>query len=738
MMSHPPPTDLDPGRVPPPTVLDPGREPPAEDDWGPGRLPRAFTGRLNLVRELPGGAEAQLFLVTDEEGRERILKIYRAGHGPDPAAFAALAGLVGVPHLVEVFERGTAAGRAYELMEHLAGGDLLDLLGVPPAGLPPGTVTEIARQAAQALGALHAAGVPHRDLKPGNLLLRSREPLDLAVIDFGISRAIDGTEVRESRHGTLIYMAPEQLIGRMISPTVDWWALGMTLLELSSGRHPYSHLLDAEVVMLQLATRDVDLTGVEDERVRLLLRGLLTKDPADRWGAGQVAAWLRGESPPVIASGVEEPQFEPYDHQGRTVTGRMQLAQLLAAEWESAAAHYFTPTGTAPPWRDLRAWISQVGGDPAELSALVETELPPDVKLLRLVRWLDPTLPAVYRNEVLSLDRLTELARKALGDIPGNVPDLVLQLWNHRLLPDLARAPLGGGLAEADARWRALHADWQAVGARARATRPELAQALDGIELRVLLPNLLALATSPEAAAAALRQAAEEMRAGLPHEVPWFTELAGARAGPLDRLCALLLEAAARTEAADLHAARARRAWLLREEEAHLWYREQDRPLALGWAVAGCCLVAAFWVWLIVVGDLIPIATTAMVDLAWVCAILASALVIAMELALAAGVGGPYHPAYSLIGGVVRLARAVARPIRGAAWRGLVLVGAGFAAVVAATALLPAALPIGTVAGQAIWTAARWRRWAADEEERAGQLAQARREQLEDDEGGRT
>ncbi|WP_187414397.1 protein kinase domain-containing protein [Nonomuraea sp. PA05] len=751
-MSHPPPTELDPGRSAPPTeldlgragtdevpptVIDAGREPLTEDAWGAGRLPTALAGRLKLVRELVGGSEALLFLVTDPEGRERILKIYRAGHGPDPEVSEALARLSGERHLVEVYERGTVAGRAYELMEHLAGGDLRTLLGDPPRGLPPVTVTEIVRQVAGALNALHAVGVPHRDLKPDNLLLRSREPLELAVIDFGISRVTDGTEIRDSRHGTVIYMAPEQLLARRVSPAVDWWALGMTLLELSAGRHPYGHLADAEVMALQ-HVRDIDFTGADDERVRLLLRGLLTKDAPDRWGAEEVAEWLKGGSPPVVAAAMEEPQFEPYDHRGRAVTGRRQLAQLLAGEWDSAAAYYFTSTGVAPPWQRLRGWIARLGGDPDGLFAAMEANLPPDVKLLRLVRWLDPTIPALYRNEVLTLDRVTELARKALGGTPGNVPDLILQLWNHRLLLELARAPLGGGLAEADARWRESHVSWQALTARLRAARPDLGEALAGIAPGRLLPHLLALATSPDASAEALRQTAGELRADLPHDVPWFSELTDARAGPLDRLCALLLEPAARIEAADLHAARVRRAWLLREEATHLWYRNQDRPIALGWAAAGCCLVAVFWVWLIVVSDLIPIATTTMTDLGWLCAIVAIVLVIGVELAFAAGVGGPYHPAYSLIGGTARLARAVARPVRGNGWLGLAVVGGALLAVLAATAFLPPLLPIGTVVVQVIWTVARQRRWVADEEDRADQLARARREQQEDERGGRT
>ncbi|MBO3750644.1 protein kinase [Streptosporangiaceae bacterium NEAU-GS5] len=759
-MSHPPPTDLDPGRqapVPPPTVLDPGRDPgqdgrpppttidpgrevpPAGDDWGHGRLPHALAERFNLVRELEGGAEAQLFLVTDHEGRERVIKLYLVGQRPDPAVSAAMAEMARERHLVEVFERGTAAGRDYEVMEHLAGGSLRTLLlGDPPHGLPAGQIELILRQAASALNALHDLGIPHRDIKPDNLLLRSREPLELAVIDFGISRKTDGTEIRRSRHGTLIYMAPEQLLGQHLSPAVDWWALGMTLLELSVGQHPFHHIDNEAVLRLQYALRDIDFMGVADERTRLLLRGLLTKDPEDRWGRDQVDAWLAGQSPDVHAPAPEETQYEPYDYQGRAVTGRIQLALLLAEEWDGAAPYYFSGTGVNPPWEGLRAWMARLDGDPTELFALADSALPPDVKLLRLVRWLHPAMPAVYRNEVLSLDQLTELARRALGPAPGTAPEVIGQLWDHRLLPGLAGAPLGAGLAEADARWRAAYRSWQEATARISADFPDLAEPLSGIDPRRVLPHLLMLATSHDATDRALRAATDDIRRELPHQVDWFTELTGPRSGTYDRLCALFLEAVARTEAADLHAARRRRAWLLQEEAVHLWYRNEDRPLALGWAAAGCCLVAAFWVWLIVVSDLIPIASTAAVDLGWICAILAIVAVIGVELAFAAGVGGPYHPAYSLIGGVVRLARAVAEPVRTNGYLGIAIVAGGAVAILAATAFLPPALPVGTVVFQVIWTVHRQRRWTADEAEREEQLAQARRERLEPEGGQRT
>jgi hypothetical protein len=739
-----PETELDPGRPAPParTELDPGRTaPPEDDEWGEGRLPRSLASRYRLIRELDGGAEGQLFLVSDRRhGHEWVLKLYNLGLGPDPEVRQVLARLAGEPHLVRFAEPpGVTAGRAYEVMEHLAGGSLDDLLSRSPPPLPAATVHAIVRQVAGALAAMHREGMPHRDIKPGNILLRSQEPLELAIIDFGITRRTDGTVFHPTRSGTPAYMAPEQWSGEL-SFAIDWWALGMTLLKLCTGTQPYESLeARPQLIQKQVATREVDLSEVADPRLLLLLRGLLTRDPEDRWGAEQIGRWLAGESPPVVAPATAEPQYEPYDLHGVAVTGRIQLATLLAEEWDSSVTRFFSGEGSQPAWQPLREWIDDLDGDTDGRERLLEwLEGPgdPDLKLLRLLRWLDPGQPPIFRAENLTLERVAALAEKAVGETPGTAPSTVARLWELRLLPELSTAPGGRGLAETDTRWRELYDSWIALARELGETFPELRGPVDGIPADLVLPYLLWLAAGERRATRALREAARAAEAALPQPVPWHTRLIRADADPLELLAALLLDGAAQADAAELEAARLHRAWLLREESVHDWYRSQERPIALGWAAVGTCAVAAGWTWMIESSSLLPLASPSVITLGWICALLMIMVVLAAELALATAIGGPYHSRYSLIGALVRQARRLARPIT---TNGLLGLGLGVCALglLVFAEFLPPALPLGSTAAHIVWTIVRYRRWTADQADRARDIEQARQEQRAETEGVR-
>src|SRR5262249_46512807 len=136
----------------------------------------------------------------------------------------------------------------------------------------------------------------HCVLKPANILLRSRSPLQLALADFGLSRYLPEDAAFSNAGHTLIYTAPETFAGH-VSPSRDWWSLGMIVYELATGESPFRGLPD-ERVMLDLTTRPFDSANVLDERLRQLCMGLLVRAPALRCGAGEVDQWLARGSPP--------------------------------------------------------------------------------------------------------------------------------------------------------------------------------------------------------------------------------------------------------------------------------------------------------------------------------------------------------------------------------------------------------------------------------------------------------
>src|SRR5690606_662622 len=120
-------------------------------------------------------------------------------------------------------------------------GTLQDLLSA--GSLPGSDVRRIVAEIADALNGIHAHRILHRDLKPENVMVRSRNPLELALTDFGIASLTDATQHFTSMARTTMYAAPEVLTG-VIDGKADWWALGMIALEAAQGRHPFAGLTE--------------------------------------------------------------------------------------------------------------------------------------------------------------------------------------------------------------------------------------------------------------------------------------------------------------------------------------------------------------------------------------------------------------------------------------------------------------------------------------------------------------
>jgi outer membrane protein assembly factor BamB len=167
--------------------------------------------------------------------------------------------------------------------------------------MPVDAVRALGSALAEALQAIHAAGLVHRDVKPGNILLSARGPV---VVDFGISRALDGTRV--TRTGTLMgtagYMPPEQLAASgQPGPPGDIFAWGAVLAFAATGVGPFgegrSHEVARRVVMGGPA-----LESIPGE-IRALIAACLAKDPSARPTVGQLLAWLGARDISVLLPG---------------------------------------------------------------------------------------------------------------------------------------------------------------------------------------------------------------------------------------------------------------------------------------------------------------------------------------------------------------------------------------------------------------------------------------------------
>jgi hypothetical protein len=586
------------------------------------RLPAELAERFELVAELPvQGAESDLLLVRDALAAEYVVKVFRRGYSADRDVWAKLPGLDS-PHVVRILETGHAGGRDYEVTPYAPEGNLRGLMAGP---LPGEVVTRIVAQLAEGLGALHRVGVVHRDLKPENVLILEADPLTLAITDFGLSKVLDQSVVYASSSRTLAYAAPESLSGQ-VSPARDWWSLGMIVRELLTGRAPFLGLSETAVVD-HLATRAVPADEVEDPRLRLLCQGLLTRDPRRRWGAEEVAEWLGGGSPGV-AKEESHPVAPPgagLPFNGQRYTDRAELARVLIEQWDYAALYFFGRGESGEAWRTLREWLGEIPDDSriGLIDGYLTTELPADVKLLHLVRWLDPGLPPHFLGRRVTADDLgglVGLAQDAAHPDHRTACLLGRELWDQNLLQVLVGFEGGRDLARIDDQWRRHVAAWNRLAGWLReheSTPPALAARLPDAGVTdvrvagawatddppVVLLTLLALAAKPAETRRSLAEGAARARAAVPERVPWFEWMVeGAGDDPLRLLAVVRAAPQAVVEAEGL--ARGRDA-AVREAEAlrERWAERERRRLAgrgaaVARAVAWSLPLLALWLFI--------------------------------------------------------------------------------------------------------------------------------------------
>ncbi|WP_415923717.1 serine/threonine-protein kinase [Streptomyces scabiei] len=188
------------------------------------------------------------------------------------------------------FEGGTGDGRPCIVMEYVPAPTLADLL-TDGRTLPPEEAARIGLGMVAALRAAHAAGVLHRDVKPGNVLLAAEGRVVLT--DFGIAMTADASTLTKTGEmvGSIHYMAPERIRGQRPGPASDLWALGATLYQAVEGRPPFRRLTAMEAAYA-IAVDPLEPLK-QGGTLAPLIEALLAKDPADRPTIDQTERALR-------------------------------------------------------------------------------------------------------------------------------------------------------------------------------------------------------------------------------------------------------------------------------------------------------------------------------------------------------------------------------------------------------------------------------------------------------------
>ncbi len=479
-------------------------------------LPMALTDRYRVLRHLPSrSAEADLLVVEAraKPGLRAVAKLYRPGIQPKTEVLRRI-GAAAPRHVVQFLEYGQSDGTCYELLEYAEHGSLRDLLALGP--LDEEQAREVLVELDEALVELNRHAMPHRNLKPENVLVRGRQPLRLALTDFGIASLADGMPHFASTSRAGLYRAPETAT-RAGDAAADYWALGMMLVEALTGRHPFAEL-SATVILYQLTARAVPLDGVA-EPWRTLCRGLVLRDPERRWGSGEIRRWLAGDSRLRVPAEAVQPEartFRPsrfYRLGGVECRTTRDLAEQIAKQWDAAGRDL--EKGLIAEW--LRGDPSDQELARAALDALEDSQdAGTDERLLRLRVKLAPDLPPVWKLWSLAPDDLAATASAAnRGDESSQ--SRLLELYRGEVLGIYGAA----GNAECQrvqAAWRQTVAEyertWQTVSAYG--VPPKLKP-----ELASVLPDLLLAAVSA-AFRDALREEVRALAKDLSHRPAWL------------------------------------------------------------------------------------------------------------------------------------------------------------------------------------------------------------------------
>ena len=307
-----------------------------DQDLMPERL-----GEYRLLDRIGEGGMGVVFLARDRRHRTVALKVLRSSVAGDPTARRRLAREVETmqrvrsPNVAEVIDADLDGGTPYIVTRFVPGRTLDDVV-TQDGPLRGPALSRLACGLAEALVAVHAAGVVHRDVKPGNVMLFQDTPV---VIDFGIAQGPDATRLTMTGMfmGTPGYLAPEVIEGRPSSEASDVHAWGATVAFAAIGRPPYG-TGPYEGIFYRIVNGQADLNGAPAPMLPLLAAAL-ARDPAHRPSAVQLRAQAAVLDPATLVMN--------HGQAGQAAPGNAAAGTATRSEAAAGAAPAAVPGGPA-------------------------------------------------------------------------------------------------------------------------------------------------------------------------------------------------------------------------------------------------------------------------------------------------------------------------------------------------------------------------------------------------------
>jgi predicted Ser/Thr protein kinase len=323
-------------------------------DYTPDRL-----GPYQLLDRLGEGGMGVVYLAADQQQRRVAVKALRPAIAADPNARRRLAREVETmrrvrsPFVAEVLDADVTSDPPYIVTRYVSGRTLEDVVSQDG----PLTGSQLARLAsglALALSAVHAAGVVHRDLKPGNVMIANGEPV---VIDFGIAQVPDSTRLTQTGMfmGTPGYLAPEVIEGKPSGPASDVHSWGATVAFAATGRPPFGTGA-FETIFYRIINGQPDLNGFPAPLLALVGQAL-SRDPARRPDTAELCRRTAALDPSsLVPAAAAAAGAVPFVTPG-TVADRSALTPTALADGAGTAS---APPAAWPP--GTRPWPYAAAG----------------------------------------------------------------------------------------------------------------------------------------------------------------------------------------------------------------------------------------------------------------------------------------------------------------------------------------------------------------------------------------
>lgn len=421
----------------------------------------ALADRYEIVRELGRGGMATVYLARDiKHARQVAIKVLHPELAAVLGAERFLAEITTTanlqhPHILPLFDSGTADGQLFYVMPYVEGETLRARLD-RETQLPVADAVQLAREVADALQHAHERGVIHRDIKPENILLQGGHAV---VADFGIALAVQSAGGQRMTQtglslGTPQYMAPEQAMGdKAVDARADIYALGAVTYEMLAGEPPFTGPTPQAIVAKVMTTPPASLIASRDTIPAHLDRAVLTalaKLPADRFAtaiefARAIREPLVGSLPTAASTRVAPTNVDESRSRGwrrrAMVAGTISLAAITAAAGWVLGAQRARTAGQAPTGVTRFALETR----PGERSPTILGQLhaiSPNGSTVVYVATLSGKTQQLWRREMSALDATAITGTTGASD-PVFSPD---GRWIAFVVgADIMKVPIDGG-----------------------------------------------------------------------------------------------------------------------------------------------------------------------------------------------------------------------------------------------------------------------------------------------------